>query len=224
MKLITHNFPLILLLLTNSIINVISSFIPLPTKRYTGGATKNRNEKNRIRKRDLWGVVLSSLKYKKDVATTNSRTKNIENVLSDSYEELDFITSLDIENLQIIIPNEEMHQSTININKSQENIRGKNNHGYELSNEKKPLKIIIAGAPASGKGTQCERIKDTYGLVHISTGDMLREAVKAGTEIGKIAKEYMDQGKLVPDELIINLVSIYITPILCGLWDKLTKL
>jgi len=69
------------------------------------------------------------------------------------------------------------------------------------------LKIIIAGAPASGKGTQCEIIKDKYGVVHLSTGDMLRAAVADQTEVGKLAKEYMDSGKLVPDEVIIGVVK-----------------
>jgi adenylate kinase len=73
--------------------------------------------------------------------------------------------------------------------------------------KKKPLKIIIAGAPASGKGTQCEIIQEKYGVVHLSTGDMLRAAVKAETELGKKAKEFMNAGKLVPDELIIGVVK-----------------
>ena len=68
-------------------------------------------------------------------------------------------------------------------------------------------KLIIAGAPASGKGTQCELIKEKYGVVHLSTGDMLRAAVAAGTEVGKQAKDFMDAGKLVPDEVIIGVVS-----------------
>ena len=67
--------------------------------------------------------------------------------------------------------------------------------------------IIIAGAPASGKGTQCEVIKSDLGVVHLSTGDMLRAAVVAETEVGKMAKDYMDNGKLVPDEVIIGIVS-----------------
>ena len=69
------------------------------------------------------------------------------------------------------------------------------------------VNVIIAGAPASGKGTQCEVIKEKFGVVHLSTGDMLRAAVSAGTEIGKLAKDYMDSGKLVPDDVIIGVVS-----------------
>ena len=68
-------------------------------------------------------------------------------------------------------------------------------------------KLIIAGAPASGKGTQCEIIKEKYGVVHLSTGDMLRAAVAAGTDVGNQAKDFMDAGKLVPDEVIIGVVS-----------------
>jgi adenylate kinase len=69
------------------------------------------------------------------------------------------------------------------------------------------VNIIIAGAPASGKGTQCETIKEKFGVVHLSTGDMLRAAVSAGSEVGKLAKDYMDSGKLVPDEVIIGVVK-----------------
>lgn len=72
---------------------------------------------------------------------------------------------------------------------------------------KESLKLIIAGAPASGKGTQCEIIKKNYGVVHLSTGDMLRAAVAEGTEVGKQAKEFMDAGKLVPDDVIIGVVA-----------------
>jgi len=68
-------------------------------------------------------------------------------------------------------------------------------------------KIIICGAPASGKGTQCELLKEKYGVVHLSTGDMLRAAVKEGTEVGLKAKGFMESGKLVPDDVIIGIVK-----------------
>ena len=67
-------------------------------------------------------------------------------------------------------------------------------------------RIIIAGAPASGKGTQCEFIKEEFKCVHLSTGDMLRAAVEAGSDLGKEAKGYMDSGGLVPDRLIIDII------------------
>eukprot|EP00736_Rhodelphis_marinus_P012841 Rmarinus@m.29637 len=70
----------------------------------------------------------------------------------------------------------------------------------------KGLHLIIAGPPAGGKGTQCELLVEEHGMVHISTGDILRAAVKAGSELGLKAKEYLDAGKLVPDELIIGIV------------------
>jgi adenylate kinase len=69
------------------------------------------------------------------------------------------------------------------------------------------MKVIICGAPASGKGTQCERIVEEYGLVHISTGDVLRENVKNKTELGTEARRYMESGKLVPDTLMIDIVQ-----------------
>lgn len=70
-----------------------------------------------------------------------------------------------------------------------------------------PPCILISGAPASGKGTQCEYIVDKYNVVHISTGDMLRSAVKNNTALGVKAKSYMDSGKLVPDELVISMLK-----------------
>ena len=69
------------------------------------------------------------------------------------------------------------------------------------------MKIILLGAPGAVKGTQANVIKDRFGIPQISTGDMLRAAVKAGTEMGKKAKEVMDAGQLVPDDVIIGLVK-----------------
>ena len=68
------------------------------------------------------------------------------------------------------------------------------------------MKIIMLGAPGAGKGTQATQIADKYGIPHISTGDIFRANLKQGTELGKKAKEYMDQGLLVPDELTCDLV------------------
>ena len=70
-----------------------------------------------------------------------------------------------------------------------------------------PPKIIISGAPASGKTVQCELISAAYGCVHLSTGDMLREAAAAGTPTGLIAQEFMNAGKLVTDEIIIGIIK-----------------
>jgi len=69
-----------------------------------------------------------------------------------------------------------------------------------------PVNIIIAGAPASGKGTQCEVIANEFGVVHLSTGDMLRTAILKNTDIGRKAKEYMDAGRLVPDDIMIDII------------------
>ena len=69
------------------------------------------------------------------------------------------------------------------------------------------MRIILLGAPGAGKGTQAQFLMGKYGIPQISTGDMLRAAIKAGTELGLAAKKVMDEGKLVSDELIIGLVK-----------------
>jgi len=69
------------------------------------------------------------------------------------------------------------------------------------------MRLILLGGPGAGKGTQANYIKERYQIPQISTGDMLRAAVKAGTELGLKAKEYMDSGGLVPDTVIIGLVK-----------------
>ncbi|KAM2062538.1 hypothetical protein ACFX1X_026260 [Malus domestica] len=81
-------------------------------------------------------------------------------------------------------------------------------NGLKLNGSlKEPLKVMISGAPASGKGTQCELIVNKFGLVHISTGDLLRAEVSSGTEIGNKAKEFMNAGRLVPDEVVTAMVT-----------------
>ena len=69
------------------------------------------------------------------------------------------------------------------------------------------MKIIMLGAPGAGKGTQAKKIAEKYAIPHISTGDIFRANIKNGTELGQKAKGYMDQGLLVPDELVVDLVA-----------------
>ena len=69
------------------------------------------------------------------------------------------------------------------------------------------MRLILLGGPGAGKGTQANFVKDKYQIPQISTGDMLRAAIKAGTELGKKAKTFMDAGGLVPDDVIIGLVK-----------------
>lgn len=75
-----------------------------------------------------------------------------------------------------------------------------------MSSETTAKRIILIGPPGSGKGTQAKKLQAELGFAHISTGDLLRAAVKEGTELGKKAKGFMDEGLLVPDELVIDLL------------------
>ena len=69
------------------------------------------------------------------------------------------------------------------------------------------VNIVLFGPPGAGKGTQSEKIIEKYGLKHISTGDLFRKHLGEGTELGKKAQNYMDNGKLVPDEVVIGMVG-----------------
>jgi len=69
------------------------------------------------------------------------------------------------------------------------------------------MNIILFGPPGAGKGTQAARISDNFGVVHVSTGDILRAAVKDNTELGILAKSYMEKGELVPDNVIIGIIG-----------------
>ncbi|HLS36028.1 MAG TPA: nucleoside monophosphate kinase, partial [Bacillota bacterium] len=69
------------------------------------------------------------------------------------------------------------------------------------------MNIILIGLPGAGKGTQADKISETYNIPHISTGDMFRQAMKEETPLGLEAKEYMDKGDLVPDEVTVGIVK-----------------
>ena len=69
------------------------------------------------------------------------------------------------------------------------------------------LNIVLFGPPGAGKGTQSQKLIDTYNLIHLSTGDLLRSEIAAGTELGLEAKKLMDNGVLVPDEVVIGMIA-----------------
>ncbi|MDR1906086.1 MAG: adenylate kinase [Clostridiales bacterium] len=81
------------------------------------------------------------------------------------------------------------------------------------------MKIVLLGAPGAGKGTQAVKISARFNVAHISTGDLLRKNIKESTELGKKAKEYVDKGLLVPDELVIALVRETVKEIDSFLFD-----
>jgi adenylate kinase len=69
------------------------------------------------------------------------------------------------------------------------------------------VRIVLLGAPGAGKGTQCKRIVEKYGLLHLSSGDILRQERASGSALGRKAQKYMDSGELVPDEVIVEMMA-----------------
>lgn len=77
------------------------------------------------------------------------------------------------------------------------------------------MNLILLGAPGAGKGTQSEKIQAKFNIPAISTGDMLRRAIKDGTDLGKKAKSFIDEGKLVPDDVVIGIIRDYLSSDVC---------
>lgn len=77
------------------------------------------------------------------------------------------------------------------------------------------MNLILMGAPGAGKGTQSEKISEKWGIPAVSTGNMLRAAIAAGTELGVTAKSYMESGALVPDEIVVGIIKEYLTSDAC---------
>lgn len=73
------------------------------------------------------------------------------------------------------------------------------------------INIVLFGAPGCGKGTQAQRIKEQYGINHVSTGEVIREQIRRGTELGRNMESYIAQGKLAPDQIVIDMIADYIS-------------
>ena len=73
------------------------------------------------------------------------------------------------------------------------------------------MRLVILGAPGVGKGTQAEKVSKKFGIPHVSTGDILRNEIKQGTGYGRKAREYVESGKLVPDDLVIDIIENFIS-------------
>lgn len=72
------------------------------------------------------------------------------------------------------------------------------------------INIVLFGAPGCGKGTQAQRLKEHYGIEHVSTGEVIRDQIRRGTELGRSMESYISQGKLAPDEIVIGMVAAYV--------------
>ncbi len=73
------------------------------------------------------------------------------------------------------------------------------------------INIVLFGAPGCGKGTQAQRLKEHYGIDHVSTGEVIRSEIRSGTELGRSMEEYIREGRLAPDEIVIGMIEHYVT-------------
>ena len=73
------------------------------------------------------------------------------------------------------------------------------------------INIVLFGAPGCGKGTQAQRLKERYGIDHVSTGEVIRDEIRRGTELGRSMEEYIREGKLAPDEIVIGMIEHNVT-------------
>lgn len=73
------------------------------------------------------------------------------------------------------------------------------------------INIVLFGAPGCGKGTQAQRLKEHYGIDHVSTGEVIRDEIRRGTELGRSMEHYIKEGKLAPDEIVIGMIANYVT-------------
>ena len=158
----------------------------------------------------LEDIVESGLTIKRMMETLGTRNPESVHVCTLLLKPDKLKEDLNIEYVALRIPNDFILGYGLDYNQQGRNLRDI----YTLVTEDKPTNInekmrniVIVGAPGSGKGTQSDLIIEKYGLNHISTGDVLRGEIRNGTELGKIAKQYIDDGMLVPDSLIVDMLA-----------------
>ena len=158
----------------------------------------------------LEDIVESGLTIKRMMETLGTRNPESVHVCTLLLKPDKLKEDLNIEYVALRIPNDFILGYGLDYNQQGRNLRDI----YTLVTEDKPTNInekmrniVIFGAPGSGKGTQSDLIIEKYGLNHISTGDVLRGEIRNGTELGKIAKQYIDDGMLVPDSLIVDMLA-----------------
>ena len=155
-------------------------------------------------------IVESGLTIQRMMETLGTRNPKAVHVCTLLLKPDKLEVDVDIDYVAMRIPNDFILGYGLDYNQQGRNLKDI----YTLvGDEDKPIKninmrnIVIFGAPGSGKGTQSDLIIEKYGLNHISTGDVLRAEIKNGTELGKVAKQYIDDGMLVPDTLIVDMLA-----------------